>query len=742
MRFFTLFFLAGISISLFLSHLPNVYWAIGILLSGSTLLIFFRNRKYYFFQLIIIVSLGFAWLTLHADQLLAVKLPLNLASQSLVITGTINSIPEVKTNYSTFIIAVHTIPTANIKYSDPLLVRLAWEFAPKLHVGDLWQLNVKLKPPRGFWNIASYDYQQWLFEQRVRATGYVVANSNNLLLGNAEIIYSVDAYRQRLAEHINTQLQNYPLAGLVAALAVGVRNNVTEQQWLVLRNTGTNHLFAIAGLHIGILTAIVFCVVNFLWRFSGNITLYFPAQQSAAIAALCAAILYSALAGFALPTQRASVMVTVFLFSILFRRNLASWSAWSLALLVILITEPLAILSDSFWLSFGAVGLILYGVSGRVAQTGLWWHWGRAQWVMTIGLIPLGILFFQQTALVGLLANIIAVPWVGFIVLPLVLLGDIFWIFAPKLSGFCWWLAEYALQGLWPILNHLAALDTLQWYGSIANQWILLTAFIGVILFLLPNGIALRSVGIVWLLPLFFWKPNGPMLGEVWFTLLDAGEGLAAIIRTQNHVLVFNLDNAVVPYLKAYGISTVDTLMLDKDEDAENIENILTGVAVKQYLTNTYFGQHWQWDNVNFQVLYPTQTNIPNTSFSKVLRIETGTQSILLTGDTDHLAETELLTLATKSLASNILIAPHHGSNTSSTPEFIAAVHPNFVLFSAGYLNRYAFPDAQVVARYQASGAQIFSTAEVGMIVFKLTGTGNINLPSTYLKNDWHFWDN
>lgn len=741
MRVFTLFFLAGISISLFLSHLPNIYWAIGILLVGSALLFFLKNRKYYFIQLIIIASLGFAWLTLHADQLLAVKLPLNLANQSLVITGTINSIPEIKTNYSTFIIAVHTIQPANIKYSDPLLVRVAWEFAPKLHVGDLWQLNVKLKPPRGFWNVGGYDYQQWLFEQRVRATGYVIANSNNLLLANADIIYSVDVYRQHLAEHINSQLQNYPLAGLVAALAVGVRNNVTEQQWLVLRNTGTNHLFAIAGLHIGIVTAIVFFLVNFLWRYIGKVTLYFPAQQSAAIAALCAAILYSALAGFALPTQRAIVMVTVFLFSVLLRKNLAAWSALSLALLVILITEPLAILSDSFWLSFGAVGLIIYGVSGRLYQTGLWWHWGRAQWVMTIGLIPLGLLFFQQTALAGLLANIIAVPWVGFIVLPLVLLGDIFWLFAPRLSEFCWLFAEYALQAIWPILNHLAALDTLQWYGSITNKWVLLTALIGVILFLLPNGIALRSVGIFWLLPLFFWKPSGPMLGEVWFTLLDAGEGLAAIVRTQNHVLVFNLDNAIVPYLKAYDVSTIDTLILDKDEDTVNIENILTGVVVRQCLTNTSFGQHWQWDNVNFQVLYPMQANTPSISFSKVLRIETGAQSILLTGDIDNEAETELLTYATKSLASNILIAPHHGSNNSSSAELIAAIHPNFVLFSAGYLNRYGFPDAQVIARYQTSDAQIFSTADVGMITFKLKGKGNVSFPNTYLKNDWHFWD-
>jgi len=761
MRVTSLAFLLGVSLILPLSFLPGKLWLWSVLIIAGMLYIFLPRLCKINCKWILVSVIGFCWALLQAEQLLQWHLPTDMQSKSIVITGIINTLPEVKNGTTSFVFSSNSLPLQTVK---PVLLKLSWFSALPLHSGDRWQLTVRLKQPRGFWDAAAFDYQKWLFEQGVRATGYVVANGNNVLLSEAKQGFVTAQLRENIAAAVLKSLTNYPLAGLIAALAVGVRDQITVEQWAVLRGTGTNHLFAIAGLHIGFVIAAVCFIVNFLWRSTGRLSLYLPATQAAILAGLVSAIIYSALAGFSLPTQRALLMTAVFLLTTLWRKNLSSGSAWCLAMFLVLVFNPLAVLSDSFWLSFGAVALIIYGGSGRVQMHGIWWHWGQVQWVMAVGLIPLCLLFYQQIALAGFLANAIAIPWVGFVVLPLTLLGDLTWLFAPGGATILWQLAERALQLLWSLLELIATAKYGQWQIYLTNPWLLISAIIGVLLLLVPVGFYGRWLGFIWLLPLLLWTPAGPKAGEVWFSVLDVGQGLASIVRTQHHILIYDTGakfNAsfdagsavVVPVLRSWGLNTVDLLIVSHGDNDHigGAAAIIEQLKVKQIISSVpqrfppgsatlcYRGQNWQWDGVFFQVLYPPLglDNLDNDS-SCVVKITAGKHSILLSGDIERKSENYLVQNEPTLLAATILVAPHHGSNTSSTLNFINNIHPQYVLFPTGYLNRYKFPSPEVVARYQSVQALMYSTAEYGAINFQLTGQGVVQPPITAKL---HFWD-
>lgn len=759
-------FLIGTTSLIFLPQLPNSYYIWPILIGGPALIIVLRylsiNIKIkYCLYLLLTVLLGFSWTLLRVNYEVTQTLPNNLSGTPFTATGYIASLPEIKKNNTEFEFII-----TNIQINKHFLhTRISWRNAPHLQVGNNWQFTVQLKKPRGFWDTNSFDYQEWLFERGITATGYVIAdNKFHLIPGNTHYYFFIDRLRQKLAESMANHLYIHPLNGLIAALAVGVRDNITEQQWNVLRGTGTNHLFAIAGLHIGFASGIIYGLISFCWCRLGRLPLYLATPQAAALGALLTAIFYSALAGFALPTQRAVIMIAVFLAATLSRRNLPPWHAWNLALLLILLFDPLATLSASFWLSFGAVALIIYGMTGRIKKQKWWQHWGRIQWVVAIGLIPLSLLFFHQASLANFIANAIAIPWVGFITLPLSLLGDITWLIFHPWGIWIWTLAEYSLQIIWPLLSFISSLNGVQWIGYINNYWILISASIAILLLLAPRGFPARRMSIIWALPILFWTPTAPKINECWFTLLDVGQGLAAIIQTKQHTLVydtgpdfsdsFDAGNAVViPFLQSANINLIDTLVISnsKNEHMGGVTSVLQQIPVQHVLTTVpeFFksgfasycaaGQTWQWDNIKFTMLYPPA----NTNYSKdsscVLRIDDGTQSILLTSDINDINEKYLVQHSANLLPATILIAPHSGSQTSSTPEFIQAVHPQIVLFSVGDQNRYGYPALDVLSRYQTIGAKIYSTAQDGSITFKLTGNDMIQTPKTYQKNFWDF---
>lgn len=767
MRTWILAFLLGDSLLLTLSSLPNLVWVWLLLIICATFYFFRALHAAPLHKLLFACLLGFAWGLLHAHAELNLQLPTDLESKTLLIKGTVASIPEQHDKNVSFDFFANFEKPMRIRlnwfkgvYSNsplPLVGEGARRAGEGLHVGDTWQLTVRLKRPRSFWNQGSFDYEGWLFERHVHANGYVVESENNKLIKTNHFSHAIDRLREYLANTVTQSLKDKPLVGLINALTVGVRNQITEQQWQVMRGTGTNHLFAIAGLHIGFVAGMIYALVSFIWRRAGRLSLYIPTPQAAAFASLIAAIFYSALAGFALPTQRAVIMLSVFLLATLLRKQLPAWTAWSLAIFIVLLIEPLAVLSDSFWLSFGAVAYIIYGISARVG-VGKWWqHWARTQWVVAVGLIPLTLLFFHQSSLAGFFANAFAIPWVGFVVLPLCLLGSLTGL------SFLISLSERAMELIWPALEYISHLDQAQWFAYIANSWVLVTASIAMILLLAPRGFPARWLGIIWLLPLIIWKPAQPKYGEVWFTLLDVGQGLASVVRTQHHVLIydagpkfsesFDTGNAVVvPYLNYVGVNTVDTLMISHPDNDHigGANSVLSQLKVKQIFTSApekfksaqycEAGQHWQWDGVRFDVLYPTKTlqGLDNDS-SCVLRVDNGKQSIFLVGDIEKASEKYLVANAKEFLTTTILVVPHHGSKTSSTIDFVNAVHPQYALFPVGYRNKFGFPKAEVVRRYQQINAKIFTTVDDGSIMFKLIG--DKILLETYREKFGKFWN-
>jgi len=745
-------------------------------ISISTVIILFfpllfaniKNRFSFIFRALFVVLLGFIWAWQQAHWRLEHKLAIAIEDKTLMAEGYIASIPEPQIDGVRFEFFITQLKQDAQLWPSPGRVRLTWMNSPfSLNVGDKWQLQVRLKQPHGTMNPGGFDYEAWLFEHNIRATGYVRPSIDNHLLNSRWFHYPLDRLRQAIATHITQCLKQSNFTGFITALTVGVRDAVTPQQWQILRGTGTNHLIAIAGLHIGFVAGISFFLVNFIWRRLGNLILYIPAQQAAACAALIAAIFYSALAGFALPTQRAVIMIAVYLCSVLLRRNLPAWQALLLALLIILVVDPLAPLSSSFWLSFIAVAFIIYGINGRKNSLLGWRQWLRMQWIIAMGLIPLLLLFFQQVSLAGFIANMLAIPYVGFVVMPLSLLGVLGWLIIPSWSNSIFYLAGRAFALFWPVLQFIANITWLQWHTAIANGWLFLAAMIAVLLFLAPRGFPARWLGIFWFAPLMGWKPQTPPTNEVWFTLLDVGQGLATVIQTQHHLLVYDTgpkfntdfdmgDSIVVPYLRSIGVAKVDMLVISHGDNDHigGAQSVIAETQVQKIITSVpekfapgsaqpcLQGQSWQWDGVNFKFLYPPvrQINLDNDS-SCVLQISVGKQSLLLTGDIEHKSEHYLLQNEAEFLPANIIIAPHHGSISSSTPDFIKAVMPQYVLFPVGYLNRYHFPNPAVVMRYQQIGAKNYDTATAGAIRFQFNGISSILPPACYRLSHRYFWN-
>ena len=336
---------------------------------------------------------------------------------------------------------------------------------------------------------------------------------------------------------------------------------------------------------------------------------------------------------------------------------------------------------------------------------------------------------------------------------------------SAKFASLVLYAAAKALQGLWMLLVWVADITQPQWHQVIINPWVMLTTCLAAILFLAPRGWVGRWLAIVYLLPLFLAKPDAPKQGEIWFTLLDVGQGLSAVVETANHLLVFDTgakfgeifdagSAVVVPFLQKQGLKKIDILVVSHADNDHSggvdailqqfkVANLLASVPkkIKNYHAQfCHAGQHWQWDNVNFTFLYPatTQKGLGNDS-SCVLHIQTGNQSILLTGDIEKAAEHYLVAKQKKALSATLLIAPHHGSKTSSSPDFVQAVAPKYVLFATGYRKRYHFPSNNILKRYQQI-ATTYNTAFSGALSFKLDGLSKLELPEEFRINHKHIW--
>ena len=723
--------------------LPSLWWGL-LLLPLPWLLL---HRRVWFIPLFFVA--GVVWVSFRAGLILQDNLPRELEGENLLVEGRIADIPQQAEFGQRFELEVSRAQREGVAVSVPRRILLnSRDFSFQPRAGETWRLLVRLNRPHGYQNPGGFDYEAYLFQHRLRAKGYVRTEIAPQRLGDGPAWHDINRLRQNLGERIRAPLQDHAHAGIVVALANGDSRGISNEQWQVLRHTGTLHLVAISGLHISLVAGIVFFIARWLWSLPGTTVLRWPAPMFGAVAALLAAGAYAALAGFVIPTQRALIMLTVAMSGILLRRRFPPSQLLAVALFAVLVYDPLAVMAAGFWLSFAAVAVILMAVQGDRAGKSLLYKWGYIQWAIALGMLPLMLAMFQQVSLVAPVANMLAVPVFDLLLVPLTLTGVLLLGVAPDAAGWLFQLAAGLLQWLWPALEFLGQRSFSLWMQPAPAWWALPCAVVGVALLLAPRGWPARWVGAVWLLPLFLIRPPVPAAGELWFTLLDVGQGLAAVVRTRTHALVFDAGprfgsfdtgSAVVePYLRSVNVHRLDTLIVSHGDNDHigGAESVLRALPVAQVLSSVpeelpaaqpcRSGQTWSWDGVDFAMLNPNtaagSTRANNNSC--VLQVRSRYGTVLLPADIEAKTERQLIEQWGNRLRSDVLVAPHHGSKTSSTPEFIETVAPRYVLFPVGYRNRYRHPNPAVAARYLERGITMHDSPTSGALEFHLTAGG------------------
>lgn len=695
---------------------------------------------------------GFLWAYTVSTSVLHQHLDPELETREIIIQGQVVSLPEPSDYSVQFNFQIEKFYVDNMLQSDgPQKVRLNWYAPyPDLVAGQILKLAVSLRRPHGFMNRNGFDYEAWLFQQRIRATGYV----HRLIKDSSptDTPFSFDLIRHMLQSRLVAAMNNSKYTGLILALAIGDQSGIEKKYWQVLTATGTGHLISISGLHIGLIATLVYFLVRWCWPVWSSASLILPAQRMASLMSLLAAIVYSGLAGFSLPVQRSLVMIAAFVLPSLTNRKITTADSFAMALLVILILDPLAVLSSSFWLSFGAVLVILAipAVIQPIQKITAFNRWLIIQLYIFVGLTPVLAIWFYQFTPVSLLANGFAIPWISFLTVPLVLSGTVLLPIHEPLASILLLSAIRSLDMIWPLLEFLSVHSPILFSVPHASFLILIAALIGVVLLFLPPAMPARWLGLFWLLPLFFQQQAFPDEGYFDAEVLDVGQGLSVLIRTRNHVLLYDTGpgtstgfNAgwavIVPYLRSYGINKIDRIVLSHGDNDHigGLQDVLQTVEVSSVLTSVpekvnsdrvtkcQAGQRWVWDGVLFEILAPDrQDTFTGNDASCVLKVGKGRQSILIPGDVEKNAELSLLARNRIIPGSQILLAPHHGSMTSSTPGLVRAVAPDYVIISAGFLNRYRLPKQDIIDRYHQYGSIAINTAYAGAVSIQFDANG------------------
>lgn len=719
-------------------------------------------KKRWRWLLFLPLGAGWCWMAAHAH--LVSRLDAGYERREVVLTGWVVSLPRQRGDLTDFEFTVETLDGRAPAPGIPDRVRLSIQGGPDTvlpRAGEHWRFSTKLRRPRGFMDPGAFDYEGWLFFHGIGATGYV-AHDAAPLPGPAR--FPLLRLRAILRERIFAALPDDAYAGMAAALATGDQGGISDAQWEVLQATNTVHLMAIAGLHIGVVAGFLFFIIRWLWRRSAVLCLRCPAAVAGAVASLLGAAMYACLAGFTLPTQRALIMLAALTLGVVLRRRLRAADTLSLAMLGVLVWNPLAAGEASFWLSFGAVGGILFAFSDRVrAPHGTLRELLRTQWAVGVALLPLLAFFFQQAGLSSPLANFVAVPVYAFYVVPLVLIGALFLSVWPWAGAALLKLATGVMAGTWPLLDWLAHLPAGMLPAAAPPWWLAALGLGGAFWLLMPRAMPGRIPAALLMLPLFVPPASGITPGGFDLMLLDVGQGLAAVVRTEGHVLIYDTgpgfrsgsdtgEEVLIPYLRSQGIAAPDLAVVSHGDNdhAGGLASLRKAYPGLKVYTGAMDripdakpclrGQRWDWDGVHFEVLYPELGNpLSGNDASCVLKVTGPGGSVLLAGDLMKKGEKRLLELEPAGLASEVLVAPHHGSNSSSTPPFVVAVHPSQVLFPVGYRNRWSFPKPEVVARYAAI-AVLADTATDGALCVRFRAGSPSVLAMRWRRDAARLW--
>ena len=724
----SLSFLAGLLLVQQFSELPGSQWLI-VVIVVAVIMAWLRYWRSLFFVL------GVLWAIVFAITRLTDRLPESLEGIDIPVKGIIADLPEKDERRTSFDFIV-----TQAAQKLPSKLRLSWYYPDQtIKAGQHWAFAVKLKRPHGSLNPGGFDYEQWLFTEGIGATGYVRPSSKPVLLGRDSAWTSIAVWRQNITDRLSQILSDRPNIALIKALAIGDGDSITQNQWDVFRKTGTTHLVVISGSHVGLVAGLVYFLVLKMWAWTG--LLAWSPQRVAAVAAMLAAVFYAGLAGFSVPAQRSVIMLAIVMLAIIFQRNTRPFNTLAVALFAVLAFDPLAVLSAGFWLSFLAVSVIVYAIAGRLGKTGYFLEVIKINWATSVGLSPLLLFFFQQISLISPLANFIAVPVISFLVVPLSLLAVLVMFGSPLLASKLFIIVDTTLQGLWWLLARFAELPLATISHAQPSVWALVFAIPGILLLLSPVGIPSRWLSLVMFLPLVFSVSQKPETGDIKMTLLDVGQGLSAVVQTANHWLVYDTgakfstesdmgQSVLLPFLRLQGAGKIDKLIISHGDNDHigGAASLMLGIPTEQVLTSVpqqlsnyspvmcATGQSWTWDKVRFTLLSPQQPFVSENDNSCVLKIQSEQGSVLLTGDIEALAESWLVETYGNNLKAKVLIAPHHGSKTSSTSGFLQAIQPEYVLIPAGYRNQFGHPHRDVLLRYEQINAKCFNSADSGAI--------------------------
>lgn len=709
------------------------------------------------------LGLGFAFAAGAARLRMADRIDPAWEGRDVTLTGVVASLPQPFERGVRFEFDVED--AAPPQFRSPRRILLAWyngltpeefQLVPPVRAGERWRLTARLRRPHGGANPHGYDWELALLERGIGATGYVRPRTERVRL--APMVwtpaYAVERAREAIRTHLHEALPEHRYAGIVIALAIGDQRAIEPADWNTFTRTGVGHLMSISGLHVTMVAGLFGALVAALWRRSTRLVLRLPARKAAAAAAVLAAAGYTLLAGFAVPAQRTLYMVAVVAVALWLDRLQSSSRVLAAALAIVLVLDPWAAVAAGFWLSFGAVALMLYVAAdraGRGSRGSRLAQWGRVQWAITVGLAPLVLLLFQQVSLVSPLANAIAIPVVSLVVTPLALVAAV----TPGP-----WFAHAAhavLAAAMPALDALAQLPGATWRQHAPAPWTVALAAIGAAWLLAPRGVPARFAAPLLFAPLFAVRPPPPSADEVRVTVLDVGQGLAALVRTREHALLYDTGPAygtdtdagmrvIVPFLRGEGLERLDAVVVSHDDSdhsggARSVVGAVPPGALWSSLAPDHpaqadapyrlpcrAGVRWTWGAIGFEFLHPpaagqAEAHARPNSRSCVLHVRAPGGALLLAGDIEARDERALLARGAVPRA-DVLLVPHHGSATSSSPAFVAAARPAHAVFATGYRNRFGHPKAEVAARYAAAGAALWRTDRDGAVTITLTGAG------------------
>ncbi|PKO47318.1 MAG: DNA internalization-related competence protein ComEC/Rec2 [Betaproteobacteria bacterium HGW-Betaproteobacteria-22] len=777
--------------------LPDWPWVLCLAPILLLYLLLQRNSQPVFghFKGLVIVVLGFGfgffWAAGYAAYRLSDALPHAWESKPILLVGVVASVPELTERGQRFRFDVEQVLTYEAKvpqhislnhYSAEYVNRVVAQPVVTQPVvqpvsfwaGERWQLTVRLKRPHGVQNPHGYDFESWALAERIRAAGNVLNKPDNQKIEDFvwHPRYVVERIRQHVKDRIARVLIGRPYAGVIQALVMGDDSQISVQDWQLFLRTGITHLMSISGLHITMLSGLMFALVNALWRRIPSFATKVPARKAATLAGMLTALSYALVAGFSVPTQRTLYMLMVFGLALWSGRQFVISQVLALALLVVVVIDPWAVLAAGFWLSFGAVAILSYALGARVGQT----HWLKAsiqvQWAVTLGMLPLLLILFHQASIISPVANAFAIPLISFFVTPLALLGSFLHLDWPLHLAYL--ILNFCVQ----LLQWLDGASVAVWQQHAPPTWTLLPALLGMMWLLLPSGVPLRWLGLFGVLPMVVLIPDKPELGEMKVTVLDVGQGLSVVVQTKRHVLVYDAGarfnqqsdaggRIVVPYLQGEGVRKLDGVVISHDDNDHSggASSLMTLMSVDWLASSMpdatrlpkanekmkcYKGQHWQWDGVDFEILHPhlddyAQSAISDNNRSCVLKVSSTSGSVLLTGDIEKQIEFALISEYADSgakLKSDVLIAPHHGSKTSSSSEFLQEVQPSLAIFTAGYLNRFKHPRPEVVARYQEAGSLTFRSDYHGALILNFSAQENKIHVSSWRQQNKRYWHN